>query len=138
MSEEFQKECKETFDLFDIDNNGFLDIQTTKKLINSFGVVVNDDEIKQLTNDNKVFYDSFENFIYSKINEPKNFNLEEVFGNLVSKKTGNISAKKFKSYLMNFGLKFSEKEADEILNEFSIDLEGNINYKEFCHTMNSK
>ena len=138
MSEEIQKECKETFDLFDVDNNGFLDIQTTKKLINSFGIVVNDNEINQLSNDNKVFYDSFKKFIYSKMNEPKKFNLEKVFENLISKKTGNISAKKFKYYLMNFGLKISEKEADEILNEFLIDSEGNINYKEFCHAMNSK
>jgi Ca2+-binding EF-hand superfamily protein len=137
MSNELIKEFKETFDLFDIDKNEFLDVQTSKKLINSFGISVDDNEINELNDNGKINYDILENYFISKMNQSKNYNLEEIFLQLVSKKTGKISAKKFKSFLMNFGLKFSEKEADEVLNEFNIDDEGNINYKEFCHTMNN-
>ena len=40
MSEEIQKEYKETFDLFDVDNNGFLDIQTTKQIMIKYFMIL--------------------------------------------------------------------------------------------------
>ncbi len=133
-----EEECKESFDLYDLDMKGELDIKTTKELILSFGIMVNDEEIINISSNGKVNYNSFLNFYKEKMKKPRNDNLEEAFQNIVSKKTGKISAKKFKKLLMNFGLKFSEKEADEILEQFKIDNDGNLNYKEFCQSMLSK
>jgi Ca2+-binding EF-hand superfamily protein len=36
---------------------------------------------------------------------------------------------------MNFGLKFSEQEAIELLKEFRVDEDGNVDWKEFCRAM---
>ena len=39
---------------------------------------------------------------------------------------------------MNYGLKFSEKEANEVLGEFKIDNDGNLNYQDFIKAMDSQ
>ena len=36
----YEEECKESFDLYDLEMNGELDIKTTKELILSFGIMV--------------------------------------------------------------------------------------------------
>ena len=36
---------------------------------------------------------------------------------------------------MNFGLKFNEKETNDLLSEFRVDEDGNVNWKEFCRAM---
>ena len=138
MNEEQIRECKETFDLYDIDMVGYLDLTKAKDIINSFGIMVTDDEIKSISKDGKVSYDSFLSFYSEKMKEPKNDNLEQSFQNLLSKKTGKLPAEKFKMYLMNYGLKFSEKEASEVLGEFKIDNDGNLNYQDFIKAMDSQ
>ena len=53
MNEEQIRECKETFDLYDIDMVGYLDLTKAKDIINSFGIMVTDDEIKSISKDGK-------------------------------------------------------------------------------------
>ena len=77
-------------------------------------------------------------FTLKKWKNQKNDNLEQSFQNLLSKKTGKLPAEKFKMYLMNYGLKFSEKEANEVLGEFKIDNDGNLNYQDFIKAMDSQ
>ena len=138
MNEEQTRECKETFELYDIDMKGYLSLEQAKDIINSFGIMVTEEEVKSISSDGKVNYDSFLTFYSDKMKAPKNDNLEESFKNLLSKKTGKISAKTFKMYLMNFGMKFSEKEADEVIAEFKVDNEGNLNYIDFIKAMDSQ
>ena len=133
-----EEDCKESFDLFDLEMKGELNLDKCKELICSFGINVKDEEINNISSNGKITYNSFLNFYNEKMKEPKNDNLEDLFKNIVSKKNGKISAKKFKKLLMNFGLKFSEDEANEVLEQFKIDEEGNINYKEFCQSMYTK
>ena len=40
MNEEQTRECKETFDLYDIDMKGYLSLEQAKDIINSFGIMV--------------------------------------------------------------------------------------------------
>ena len=127
-----EQEIRETFDLFDSKEEGYLDSQTAKELLNSFGLMVSEEELTALGN--KVDFDKVSSFISNKMKEPKNENLEGYFKDLVNKK-GELSAKKFRKLLMNFGLKFSENEAEEVINEFKVDGEGNISWREFCHSM---
>ena len=123
-----EEDCKESFDLFDLEMKGELNLDKCKEY----------EEINNISSNGKITYNSFLNFYNEKMKEPKNDNLEDLFKNIVSKKNGKISAKKFKKLLMNFGLKFSEDEANEVLEQFKIDEEGNINYKEFCQSMFTK
>ena len=128
-----EEEFKQSFDLFDKKEQGFLDKPTTKELFNSFGLIISDDELDKIGN--KITYDIFLNNIKQKMKDSKEDNIEKYFEGIISKKTGNLPLKKFKKLLMNFGLKFSEKETDDLLSEFRVDEDGNVNWKEFCRAM---
>ena len=128
-----EEEFKQSFDLFDKNEKGYLDKATTKELFNSFGLIISDNELDQIGD--QMTYDVFLNNIKQKMKNSKDDNIEKYFEGLISKKTGNLPLKKFKKLLMNFGLKFSEKETDDLLSEFRVDENGNVNWKEFCRAM---
>ena len=128
-----EEEFKQSFDLFDKNEKGYLDKATTKELFNSFGLIISDNELDQIGE--QMTYDVFLINIKQKMKNSKDDNIEKYFEGLISKKTGNLPLKKFKKLLMNFGLKFSEKETDDLLSEFRVDEDGNVNWKEFCRAM---
>ena len=91
MNEDLIRECKETFDLYDTEENGYLDIKQTKELSGSFGIIASDEEINALatnSNNGKVSYDTFLSFYSEKMQNAQNDNLDESFNILLSKKTG--------------------------------------------------
>ena len=128
-----EEEFKQIFDLFDKYEKGYLDKATSKELFNSFGLIISDNELDQIGD--QMTYEVFLNNIKQKMKDSKEDNIEKYFEGLISKKTGDLPLKKFKKLLMNFGLKFSEKEADDLLSEFRVDENGNVNWKEFCRAM---
>ena len=138
MNEDSVRECKETFDLYDSEEKGFLDTKQTKELSSSFGIMATDEEINALVHDGKVSYDSFLSFYSEKMQNAQEDNLEDSFNKLVSKKSGTIRADKFKVMLMKYGQCFSEQEANEVLQEFKVDEEGNLNYQDFIKAMHSQ
>ena len=129
-----EEEYKQSFDLFDKNEQGYLDKETSKDLFNSFGLIISDEELDRIDG-NQLTYEVFLNAIKQKIQNSQDEQLESYFEGLISKKTGQLPLKKFKKYLMNFGLKFSEEETNELLKEFRVDEEGNVNWKEFCRAM---
>ena len=129
-----EEEYKQTFDLFDKNEQGYLDRETSKDLFNSFGLVISDDELDRICGQ-QMTYEVFLQSIKQKMQNAKEDNLEEFFEGLISKKTGKLPLIKFKKLLMNFGLKFSEHETNDLLKEFTVDDEGNINWREFCRAM---
>ena len=128
-----EEEFKQSFDLFDKYEKGYLDKATSKELFNSFGLIISDNELDQIGD--QMTYDVFLNNIKEKMKNAKDDNIEKYFEGLISKKTGELPLKKFKKLLMNFGLKFSEKETEDLLSEFRVDESGNVNWKEFCRAM---
>ena len=129
-----EEEFKQSFDLFDINEQGYLDRETSKELFNSFGIVISDDELYRIGAD-QMTYEIFLNTIKQKIQNSSEDNLEKFFEGIISKKTGKLPLAKFKKLLMNFGLQFSEQETNDLLKEFRVDDEGNINWREFCRAM---
>ena len=127
------EEFKQSFDLFDVNEKGYLDKTTSKELFNSFGLIISDEELDNIGD--KMTYEVFLNNIKQKVKNSKEDNIEKYFEGLISKKTGDLPLKKFKKLLMNFGLKFTEKETDDLLSEFRVDENGNVNWKEFCRAM---
>ena len=128
-----EEEFKQSFDIFDKYEKGYLDKATSKELFNSFGLIISDNELDQIGD--QMTYDVFLNNIKEKMKNDKDDNIEKYFEGLISKKTGELPLKKFKKLLMNFGLKFSEKETEDLLSEFRVDESGNVNWKEFCRAM---
>lgn len=136
MNNDQVNEIKESFDLFDLNSKGCLSLADTKELINSFGFLVSDGELNELANGgDTASFNNISNFLEEKLKNPNQDNLNEDFNNLRSKKTGKLSEKNFKKYLMNFGLKYSEEEVNEILSEFKKDSQGNIDYEAFLKSM---
>ena len=129
-----EEEYKQSFDLFDKNEQGYLDKETSKDLFNSFGLIISDEELERIDG-NQLTYEVFLNAIKQKLQNSSEDNIEKYFEGLISKKTGELPLKKFRKYLMNFGLKFSEQETEDLLKEFRIDDQGNINWKEFCRAM---
>ena len=129
-----EEEYKQSFDLFDKYEQGYLDKETSKELFNSFGLVISDEELERIGGD-QLTYEVFLNSIKQKLQNAQEEKIETYFEGLISKKTGELPLKKFKKLLMNFGLKFSEEETNDLLKEFRIDEEGNVNWKEFCRAM---
>ena len=129
-----EEEYKQTFDLFDKNEQGYLDRETSKDLFNSFGLVISDDELDRICGQ-QMTYEVFLQSIKQKMQNAKEDNLEEFFEGLISKKTGKLPLIKLKLLLMIFGLKFSEHETNDLLKEFTVDDEGNINWREFCRAM---
>ena len=129
-----EEEYKQSFDLFDKYEQGYLDKETSKELFNSFGLVIGDEELERIGGD-QLTYEVFLNSIKQKLQNAQEEKIETYFEGLISKKTGELPLKKFKKLLMNFGLKFSEEETNDLLKEFRVDEEGNVNWKEFCRAM---
>ena len=129
-----EEEYKQSFDLFDKYEQGYLDKETSKELFNSFGLVISDEELERIGGD-QLTYEVFLNSIKQKLQNAQEEKIDTYFEGLISKKTGELPLKKFKKLLMNFGLKFSEEETNDLLKEFRIDEEGNVNWKEFCRAM---
>ena len=129
-----EEEYKQSFDLFDKYEQGYLDKETSKELFNSFGLVISDEELERIGGD-QLTYEVFLNSIKQKLQNAQEEKIETYFEGLISKKTGELPLKKFKKLLMNFGLKFSEEETNDLLKEFRVDEEGNVNWKEFCRAM---
>ena len=128
-------EIKESFDLFDLQGNGYLKMEDGKEMINSFGILVTESELKDLAQGGNISFGNISNFLEEKLKNPNQENLSEDFENLKSKKTGKLPEKRFRKFLMKFGLKYNEKEVDEILSEFKKDEEGNIDYEGFLKSM---
>lgn len=133
-----QTEFKEIFDLYDIDMTGYLAADDAKEIISSFGFIISEEEMANMVKNKKVAYSDLFKFYNEKMKNPNDDNLLQAFQGLLSKKTGKISAVKFKQYLMSFGLKFTEAEANEVLQSFQLDSQGNIDYDKFIKQMNDQ
>ena len=69
-----EEEFKQSFDLFDINEQGYLDRETSKELFNSFGIVISDDELYRIGAD-QMTYEIFLNTIKQKIQNSSEDNL---------------------------------------------------------------
>ncbi|MCL4136851.1 UNVERIFIED_CONTAM: hypothetical protein GTU68_040965 [Idotea baltica] len=126
-------EFKEGFQVMDKDRDGVINKQDLRGICDDVGRMTNDQELEQMLND---------------AGGPLNFTtLVHMFGSRSSGETdedeviaagfrafesnpGVINADKFRSMLMAFGQKFTNKEVDEAFEQMEIDDSGNINSNE--------
>ena len=87
-----EEEFKQSFDLFDVNEKGYLDRATSKELFNSFGLIISDEELDNIGD--KMTLDVFLNNIKQKVKNSKEDNIEKYFEGLISKKTLTESSSK--------------------------------------------
>ena len=129
---EKQEECKTVFNLYDFKKQGVISIDLVELLCKNLGAYVPSDDIKEFKEnyfeEGVVNYEKFlvffaEHYV-KKIDKQQLIN---AFQFLDKGKTGSISTKELKHWLMVVGDKLTEKEADDLLKEF--DKGGSIDYR---------
>ena len=132
LPKEKKEECKLVFDLYDSSKKGVISTDLVETLCKNLGAYVPSDDIKEFKenyfDEGVVNFDKFLVFFaehyLKKIDKQQ---LISAFQFLDKGKTGNISTKELKHWIMVVGDKLTEKEADDLLKSF--DNKGVIDYR---------
>ena len=139
LQEERRKLMEEILDLYDPNNEGFVQSKDIAKILRAMGRnLENDDEQNFMEaadpeNTGIISKDNFLNTVEAMFSLPKESvnELLEAFKFFDIKNTGKISVKNLKKVLVDIGQGFTEEEADDILKYIEVDREGNINIQDF-------
>ena len=132
LPKEKKEECKLVFDLYDSSKKGVISTDLVETLCKNLGAYVPSDDIKEFKenyfDEGVVNFDKFLVFFaehyLKKIDKQQ---LISAFQFLDKGKTGTITSKELKHWLMVVGDKLTEKEADDLLKGF--DNKGVIDYR---------
>ena len=132
LPKEKKDECKLVFDLYDSSKKGVISTDLVETLCKNLGAYVPSDDIKEFKenyfDEGVVNFDKFLVFFaehyLKKIDKQQ---LISAFQFLDKGKTGTITSKELKHWLMVVGDKLTEKEADDLLKGF--DNKGVIDYR---------
>ena len=133
---------KEVLDLYDPNNEGYVNSKDISKILRAMGrTLENDDEqnfYQAADPDNlgKISKDNFLATVEAMFSLPKeNVNeLLDAFKAFDINNTGKISVKNFKKVLIDFGQEFNENEVEDIVKYIDVDREGNIDIEDFIET----
>ena len=139
LQDERRKLMKEILDLYDPNNEGFINSNDTSKILQAMGRTLEEDDEQNFLqaadpdNTGKITKDNFlatVEALFSLSKDDVN-DLLEAFKIFDINNTGKISVKDFKKILVKIGQAFSEEEADDIIKYINVDKEGNIDYADF-------
>ena len=139
LQDERRKLMKEILDLYDPNNEGFVNSKDTSKILQAMGRTLEEDDEQNFLqaadpeNTGKISKDNFLTTVEALYSLSKdNVNeLMEAFKMYDINNTGKISAKNLKKILVKIGQGFSEEEADDVIKYINVDKEGNIDYADF-------
>ena len=139
LQDERRKLMKEILDLYDPNNEGFINSNDTSKILQAMGRTLEEDDEQNFLqaadpdNTGKITKDNFlatVEALFSLSKDDVN-DLLEAFKIFDINDTGKISVKNFKKILVKIGQAFSEEEADDVIKYINVDKEGNIDYADF-------
>ena len=139
LQDERRKLMKEILDLYDPNNEGFVNSKDTSKILQAMGRTLEEDDEQNFLqaadpeNTGKISKDNFLTTVEALYSLSKdNVNeLMEAFKMYDINNTGKISAKNLKKILVKIGQGFNEEEADDVIKYINVDKEGNIDYADF-------
>ena len=120
-----------------------LNIKECKNAMRSLGLVVSEKdimeylEIKEKTGKERINLEEFKSICNKKLYEKNNNlnELKEAFEMLDPEKTGFVNSMIMRHQIRVFKPKITDVEIDQILSEFGIDKNGNINYREYLRDL---
>ena len=132
LPKEKQEECRLVFNLYDPNKKGVISTDIVEKLCKNLGAYIPSDDIKDFKEN---YFDegvvNFEKFlVFFAEHYVKKIDKQQLIGAfqfLDKGKTGSISSKELKHWLMVVGDKLTEKEADDLIKGF--DNKGVIDYR---------
>ena len=138
LQDDRRKLMKEILDLFDPNNQGFINSADTTKILQAMGRKLKEDEqnfsqAADPENTGKISKDNFLTTVEAlfSLSKDETSELIEAFKIFDINNTGKISVKDFKKILVKIGQEFSEEEANDVINYINVDKDGNINYADF-------
>eukprot|EP01017_Pseudomicrothorax_dubius_P042477 TRINITY_DN6939_c0_g1_i1.p1 TRINITY_DN6939_c0_g1~~TRINITY_DN6939_c0_g1_i1.p1 ORF type:complete len:193 (+),score=71.20 TRINITY_DN6939_c0_g1_i1:53-631(+) len=130
------------FNLFDRDEDTYLNYDEVIELLNSINQVLLDKDLKflfdALDKDKRglVAYQDFEIIVYKKFrDDDKKAELINAFLILDKNETGILESDAFKEMLMGAGFRFTEEKADDFIKLFDPKSEGKFAWKEVIDTL---
>ena len=139
LQDERRKLMKEILDLYDPDNEGFINSADTSKILQAMGRTLEEDDEQnflQAADPEDTGKISKENFLATvealfSLSKDNVNELVEAFKIFDINNTGKISVQNFKKILVKIGQAFSEEEADDVIKYINVDKKGNIDYADF-------
>ena len=130
---------KEILDLYDPNNEGFINSSDTTKILQAMGRTLEEDDEQnflQAADPDNTGKISKENFLATtealfSLSKDNVNELIEAFQVFDVNNTGKISVKNFKKILVKIGQAFTEEEANDVIKYINVDKEGNIDYADF-------
>ena len=142
INNENQEELyEEFFNYFLPSKKNYLNIKETKIAMRCLGILITEKELVEILNlksKNGNEQISLTDFIFlcnSKKDKNHIEELEEAFKNFDPENSGFINANELKHAMKVFKPKMNKEEIDQILSEFNIDKNGNINYIDFLSNL---
>ena len=139
LQDDRRKLMKEILDLFDPNNEGFINSKDTSKILQAMGRTLEEEDEQNFLqaadpeNTGKISKDNFLATVEALFSLSKdNVNeLMEAFKIFDINNTGKISVKNLKQILVKIGQDLKEEEADDLIKYIDVDKEGNIDYADF-------
>ena len=139
LQDERRKLMKEILDLYDPDNEGFINSADTSKILQAMGRTLEEDDEQnflQAADPEDTGKISKENFLATvealfSLSKDNVNELVEAFKIFDINNTGKISVQNFKKILVKIGQAFTEEEADDVIKYINVDKKGNIDYADF-------
>ena len=131
----------EIFELFDKENNGFVDAKDSLKILASMGRKLDPEEENEFLsivdprNEGKVTKRNFLEGVEAMYTIPDEYlpEIEEAFNFFDKDKDGKISCKEFKQMLIRLTGEYKDQDVDELFKIVDLDLDGYITIHDFVN-----
>ena len=132
---------KEIFDLYDSENNGYVDIKDSLKLLKAMGKSLEPEDendflkIADPKRDGIISKENFLKGIEVLFTIPDTFlsEIKDAFEFFDKNNNGKISCKDLKRILVKQSKEYTDQEADELFNTLNLNEEGEININDFIN-----
>ena len=141
IQEERRNLMSATFDLYDTEKTGYLEIEDALKMLTAIGRKLEpEDENEFLTladprKEGRVSKQNFLDGVESMYTIPDDYipEIREAFNFFDRDNDGKISCKEFKNLLVKLSKEYQDKDVDELFKVVDLDLDGYINIDEFIN-----
>ena len=122
LQDERRKLMKEILDLYDPNNEGYVNSSDTVKILKAMGRTLEEDDEQNFLATAEALFSLTKDDVSELMDAFKVFDINN---------TGKISVKNLKKILVKIGKDFTEEEADDIIKYIKVDKEGNIDIEDF-------
>ena len=141
VQDERRRLMSDIFDLFDVENNGYVTSKDTLKILASMGRKLEpEDENEFLTivdprSAGRISKQNFLEGVETMFTIPQSYipEIQEAFEFFDKDNDGKISCKEFKQMLVKLSDEYKDKDVDELFKLVDLDLDGYISINEFIN-----